>query len=53
MSTPESRAAIRRLMRYASEALTAKWDHDAVRLADLRTSTDDCRIAVRATKGQA
>lgn len=53
MSTPETRAAIRRLMRYASHALAAKWDHDPIRLADLRTSTDDCRIAIRATKEQA
>jgi hypothetical protein len=49
MSTPETRAAILRLMRYASTALEAKWQHDAVKLANLRTSADDCRIAIRAT----
>lgn len=49
MSTPETRTATLRLMRYASAALEAKYQHDLVRLADLRTSADDCRIAIRAT----
>lgn len=48
MSTPETRAAIRRLMRYAAAAMEAKWDTDATVYHDLRTSADDCRIAIRA-----
>lgn len=36
-----------RLMRYGNAALTAKY-RDPVTYADLRTSADDCRIALRA-----
>lgn len=41
------RKAILRLMRYALKAQTAKDNRDLVLLADLRTSADDCRIAIR------
>lgn len=40
-----------RLMRYASAALATKYQ-DSVTYADLRTSADDCRIALRAATGQ-
>ena len=50
MATWQTRAAIRRLMNYGAKALEAKYQHDPVRLADLRTSTADCRIAIRATR---
>jgi hypothetical protein len=52
VTTAETRLAIVRLMWFGSKALEAKWAGDAVRYADLRTSTDDCRIAIRATTGQ-
>ena len=52
MPNADTRTAMRRLMRYASAALEAKYQHDAVRLADLRTSADDCRIAIRATRSK-
>lgn len=51
MSPHETRAAIRRLMKYASAALQARHDGDLVQYCDLRTSADDCRIAIRATTG--
>lgn len=51
MTTAHTRAAIRRLMKYAAAALQARHDGDRVRYCDLRTSTDDCRIAIRATTG--
>ena len=41
-------AATLRLMRYAIRAACARDRHDWLTVADLRTSTDDCRIALRA-----
>ena len=46
----EKMQATLRLMRYANAALTAKY-LDPVTYADLRTSADDCRIALRAVRG--
>ena len=52
MSTPEVRHAILRLMPYATLAQDAKlWETPEV-YWDLRTSTDDCRIAIRAAAGE-
>jgi len=52
MSTPQVRHAIVRLMRHATLAQDAKlWEAPEV-YWDLRTSTDDCRIAIRAAAGE-
>lgn len=51
MTTADTRTAIQRLMKYASAAMQARHDRDLVHYWDLRTSTDDCRIAIRATTG--
>ena len=52
MNRNEVRHAMLRLMRYATLAQDARlWEPPEV-YWDLRTSTDDCRIAIRAAAGE-
>jgi hypothetical protein len=51
VSTLSTRTAILRLMRYAAAALEARYQGDLVTCANMRTSADDCRIAIRGTTG--
>jgi hypothetical protein len=44
--------ATMRLMRYGNKAVTARVSDDLVTYWDLRTSTDDCRIALRAAAAE-
>lgn len=52
MSDRQLKHAMLRLMRYATLAMDARhWESPEV-YWDLRTSTDDCRIAIRAAAGE-
>ena len=47
-TTPFQALAVMRLLTFGMKAETARIKRDWVTLADMRTSTDDCRIALRA-----